>query len=109
MYVSMHISCVVYINQSMNQSSIRLLQKNIPSDIDAGGIYNKSEANIRAQLYIAQLYIAQLYVAQLADHNYSSYYLFFSYTFSMITAKTFEKKTIIACRVCVLVRLESAE
>jgi len=34
----------------INQSSFRLLEKNIPSDTDAEGIYNKSEANIRVQL-----------------------------------------------------------
>jgi len=30
-----------------NQSRFRLLEKNIPPDTDAGGIYNKKEANIR--------------------------------------------------------------
>jgi len=45
------------INKSINQSSIRLLQKNIPSDTDAGGIYNKSEANIRVKLLDRKAYV----------------------------------------------------
>jgi len=37
----------VSINQSIKYSFIA---ENIPSDTDAGGIYNKSEANIRVKL-----------------------------------------------------------
>jgi len=38
------------ITVKINQSSFRLLEKNIPSNTDAGGIYNTSMENIKIQL-----------------------------------------------------------
>ena len=47
-YLKQHFDqLVLSINPSINQSSFPLFENNIPYDKEAGGIYNKSEANIR--------------------------------------------------------------